>query len=386
MKIWLFLLGMAVIAPVRGQQVSSILLEENVEMDGLIQGPDRALYCGGGWNRSQIHRITQDGSRSVHASGLGGPIQPVFGEEDTLYVTNWSGNSLSTVSPEGDVLDTRPAGTGPHGLLRLENGDLLVSRNPVSSAGDIRRLRPDGSQEIWASGGSINRPGGMVRDAEGFVYAGNVYDGQITRISPDGTHEPFATIPSVGQYKIGQMALAGGFIYATALSGHRVYRVSPDGEVEVFAGTGTQGQLDGPALEARFRHPNGICASSEGDTLFVIETLASTDRVRVITGLEQVSVSGRNDNTLPGVIELLPAAPNPFNPATRIRWRQATPGEIRLLVYDISGGLRMNVIRDQGAGEHSLHLDAGAWPGGLYLVHLVHASGLGETQKVLLLK
>ena len=68
-----------------------------------------------------------------------------------------------------------------------------------------------------------------------------------------------------------------------------------------------------------------------------------------------------------------------------IRYRLSEAGFVRLTVYD---GLGREMTRIQGhreAGPHRLTVDAGRWPGGVYLVRL-EAAGLRRTRKMLLIR
>lgn len=88
---------------------------------------------------------------------------------------------------------------------------------------------------------------------------------------------------------------------------------------------------------------------------------------------------------------LYPAAPNPFNPRTRVRFELSRPGFTRLAVYDLGGRrVRSLLARSLAAGEHEV-----TWNGrddadapvasGVYLVRL-RGDDFVETQRVTLLK
>jgi hypothetical protein len=94
---------------------------------------------------------------------------------------------------------------------------------------------------------------------------------------------------------------------------------------------------------------------------------------------------------LPNQVRLLPAAPNPFNPSTTIRFELPSSGEIRLNVYSISGRLVRNLASGTWpAGYHRV-----TWKGqderghrvssGVYLYELVY-EGHRDVRKMLLVK
>lgn len=92
------------------------------------------------------------------------------------------------------------------------------------------------------------------------------------------------------------------------------------------------------------------------------------------------------DPVLAAGLELLPAAPNPFNPATTLRWRQEATAALRLEVLDLLG--RSVALLHDGpaaAGEHEAAFDGAGLPSGVYMTRL-SGEGRMETGKLLLLK
>jgi flagellar hook assembly protein FlgD len=88
---------------------------------------------------------------------------------------------------------------------------------------------------------------------------------------------------------------------------------------------------------------------------------------------------------------LLPNAPNPFNPSTRIHFQVARPGRVDLAIYDVNGRL-VRTLADGHleAGPHALiwdgHDDADRLASsGIYFVRL-HAGSRTDSRRVVLLK
>jgi tetratricopeptide (TPR) repeat protein len=65
------------------------------------------------------------------------------------------------------------------------------------------------------------------------------------------------------------VTIARGDLYVTSFQGHRIYRITRDGAVTPVAGSGSIGEVDGPALEAAFTFPNGIAAGPGQDRVYV---------------------------------------------------------------------------------------------------------------------
>ena len=93
----------------------------------------------------------------------------------------------------------------------------------------------------------------------------------------------------------------------------------------------------------------------------------------------------------PPMTRLLGAAPNPFNPSTRITFALATPGAAVLRIYDGAGRL-VRVLRSPalGAGEHALTWDGrdgsgSALASGIYRVRM-DGTRVGEVVPITLVK
>ncbi len=88
---------------------------------------------------------------------------------------------------------------------------------------------------------------------------------------------------------------------------------------------------------------------------------------------------------------LSPNFPNPFNASTRIAYRLATPGLVRLVIYNTLGQpLRTLVDHVQTAGTYQVHWDALDQGGarvaaGVYFTRLHHPGGV-QTRRLLYLK
>jgi len=88
---------------------------------------------------------------------------------------------------------------------------------------------------------------------------------------------------------------------------------------------------------------------------------------------------------------LLDAVPNPFNPATELSFEMASPGQVRLKVYDAAGRLVVTLLDEQfNAGRYSVNWDGGDASGrmsaaGVYLYRLEVGEYTG-TKRMTLIK
>jgi len=72
---------------------------------------------------------------------------------------------------------------------------------------------------------------------------------------------------------------AQGNVYVADTANHRIRKITPDGAVTTLAGSGTPGNADGPATEARFRGPEEVTVDSAGN-VYVADT--GNHRIRKI--------------------------------------------------------------------------------------------------------
>lgn len=90
---------------------------------------------------------------------------------------------------------------------------------------------------------------------------------------------------------------------------------------------------------------------------------------------------------IPTELILHPAAPNPFNPGTRIRFELPVGGPTSVAVYTADGRMVRQLVNGTlPAGEHGVFFDGGGLSSGVYLISLQDASGWRMTRTVTLLK
>ncbi len=92
---------------------------------------------------------------------------------------------------------------------------------------------------------------------------------------------------------------AEGKIIIAEFGAHRITQVDPDGKLTIRAGDGTKGDLDGPALKAKFNGPHNLVIAKNGD-IYVADTFnhkvrkidAKTGDVTTIAGTGKKGFSG----------------------------------------------------------------------------------------------
>jgi hypothetical protein len=99
-----------------------------------------------------------------------------------------------------------------------------------------------------------------------------------------------------------------------------------------------------------------------------------------LVGITQLS------NEIPGRFELFQNFPNPFNPATKIRYMITESVNVKLEVYNTLGEkVAMPVNKKQNAGTYEVFFDGSGLPSGVYF-YILEAGELSRTNKMMLIK
>ena len=95
---------------------------------------------------------------------------------------------------------------------------------------------------------------------------------------------------------------------------------------------------------------------------------------------------GIYSGSLPSYFKLEQNFPNPFNPATRIKYQLPVSSEISLKIYDINGAIvKILVNKFQSAGNYTAEFEAEDLAGGIYF-YTLSAGKISETKKMILIK
>lgn len=95
----------------------------------------------------------------------------------------------------------------------------------------------------------------------------------------------------------------------------------------------------------------------------------------------QVSALNLTTNTT-GQVQMMAAAPNPFQGQTTLQYRLEAPQQINISLYDVNGRqLATLVDQPQEAGTYTVDWQAGQYPEGVYFARAV--SGSGETLQII---
>jgi len=165
-----------------------------------------------------------------------------------VYIADTKNYKIRKISPNGQV--TTVAGIGTFGVT---NGIAALAQFgfPAGIA-----VNANGSI-IYVSDRMTNTirkiENGMVSTFAGMVYAPGSNDGQGTAAKFD--HPNGLAIDA-----------AGNILVADEFN-NKIRRITPSGSVTTVAGSGSAGSTDGPALQASFKSPWGVCVLGNGDIL-----------------------------------------------------------------------------------------------------------------------
>ncbi|MEL6611278.1 MAG: T9SS type A sorting domain-containing protein [Bacteroidota bacterium] len=344
--------------------------------DGLVLGPDGALYGSrfGGFPTPIGRTVTRvefpEAMTSIYADGFSRANGLTFGPDGTLYVANYNTGTVSAVTPDGNIslFGRAPGPTTVSGLLYDTARDVVVV---ASYDGNwVKTVDANGTFADVIDEG-LNFPAGLAFDDEGRLYVADFERGKIYRI--DG----YPDTPSLVQIAdlatdIGFLAYGGGQLFATGIDDNRVYEISLDGTVTVLAGTGTRATLDGPGDTAQFNRPNGIVATANGDTLYV-----SQAGDRALRRIVRTTTTSADDTQPESGVLLLAPAPNPTSGTAHLRFALDAPTNVSLTLIDLLGRQRQVLATGLlGAGEHARQIDTAGLASGVYVVVLRTTAGV----------
>ncbi|MEL6256883.1 MAG: SMP-30/gluconolactonase/LRE family protein [Bacteroidota bacterium] len=260
--------------------------EQEIGAGSLLLGPSGQLWMGDyniqrhvSMNSDTIYRlyrITEDGSFQEESTEYQVLAGNVFDSEFNLYQSDILNARILRKTP-GGVFDTLVANGyplfQPDGIYVDANKNIFVADQ---EAGNVVKIDPDGISSQFAFVGKS--PRGITADTEGNLYVSHNHEnGEISKVSPDGTVSILASLPvSIPEgyglpYKMwmGYIIFHEGFLYVAGMSSDRIYKISLDGEVEVFAGSGKRGIPRGGVRTANLNRPLGLAFSANGKKLYI---------------------------------------------------------------------------------------------------------------------
>ncbi len=285
------------------QHVSTIFNSTNMQVDDAIIMDKHGNIYGSHYMGSRVYKISPSGLVSIVKGGLNTPNGLALDSVENLYIVDNVGNRVYKLDSAGNQLFSTFV-SNPSGIIHDLNSDSMIitqygghALRKISSTGQVNNIP-------MFYGPPLNGPVGLCYGQDSSLYVGNFTDREIYRVDDDSLIY-VATIPGPSNSNLGFITHAGGFIYGTNFQTHKIYKVDPNhlDSVVLYSGS-TQGNTNGPLSSARFNGPNGIYASSGGDSLLISDF--NTGDIRLISGL----ITGVSENYLNRAFEVYP---NPSN-------------------------------------------------------------------------
>jgi sugar lactone lactonase YvrE len=288
--------------------------------------PEGQLTALAGWNTGN-----DDGAGS--AARFYGPGGAVTDSSGNLYVSDGANHTIRKISTAGMVTTfagragvhgfADGVGQGarfwnPDGLTMDRSGNLIVAD---SSNNTIRRITPAGIVTTVAGKPNVapdyvngnvsvarfNNPASVVTDHAGNIYAVDVFNQAIRKITPSGAVSTLAGFLYVGtedgtgtaarfNFPFQMVMDADENLYVTDTLNHTIRKITLSGEVTTFAGrAGTAGDTDGPLSGALFNDPVGIAIDKSGNMLVVanyaVRMITPAGMVTTVAGISGVQGS-----------------------------------------------------------------------------------------------
>ncbi|MEP0265995.1 T9SS type A sorting domain-containing protein [Dokdonia sp.] len=370
MKKWKLTLIIALLATVNtlfSQEVTTLASIESNYGDGMIITPEGDILVSGGFNKTNILKITLEGEVTEHVTGLLGPVGMGFDSDGNLYVSNYTGNTISKVTPEGTITEFASDLDGPAGLIVTENDEILVTlfgANFSGTGSTVLKFDLEGNSEIYASGNGILDAIGITVDENQDLFITNFVGGNVIKVD---TAQNIETIATVAGAQINQIVYSNEYVYIPSPNLRMIYRVNTgDGSVEHFAGSGGSSTTDGELLEAEFNFPNSCTVNEAGDTLYVLD-----GQVGLIRAID-LETLGLNDSENTIGVKLFS---NPQNDSITIQATLINAQKYTVSVYDTAGQLVKTAEGSIQNGNLQSILSTSTWSKGVYVVKIK----IGET-------
>ncbi|MCG8327828.1 MAG: T9SS type A sorting domain-containing protein [Chitinophagales bacterium] len=350
--ILLFVFNLGVLS---AQEVSTLVNASDKTFEAIHWHEDGRIYSVD-FNNGRLYQIFTDGTVQTLLTGIANPAGGGFGEDGAFYYSALAAGTIHQYDLDGTVTTIATGLLQPTGILESNSPDTLYVGQYAGNS-IVKVSKSSGQKSVLASGNGINGPDAVIYDGMGDLLVANFNNNVINRVSLGGAVSSFANLAVSGF--AGYITRVGDHFYIPSIEGRRVYKISMDGEVELFAGNGSQGNVDGMAMEASFDSPNGIVGNPAGDTILVTDG----NRIRMITNL-----TGPTSVKTPNLIKELELSPNPAEDTVEISWNGFGFKDATILeVIDMNGKVVHSTVL-QATTTYQLSLKGIS--SGMYMVSL----------------
>jgi hypothetical protein len=225
---------------------------------------------------------------------------------------------------------------------------------------------------------------------KGNNYGWNIMEGFACYNPPSGCNQTGLTLPVKDYTHSVGISITGGYVYRglarPELNGAYVYADYGSGRIWMLRYDGSNLTADSLLLQAPFTISS--FGTDQQNELYVVGY--STGNIYRFN--RSVPVGIFPELPKPIAFSLEQNFPNPFNPATTIRYILPARATIRLEVFDLLGqSVRLLSAGEESPGVHQVRFEAGNLPSGIYIyrLHAVPAEpggGFFSTRKFVLLR
>ncbi|GHU83901.1 hypothetical protein FACS189468_9440 [Spirochaetia bacterium] len=191
---------------------------------GIAVDPEGNLYVSN-WSGGSVSKLDTKGNHTIFALNMGSPAGLAFDNDGNLYVADYSQDVIYRIAQnKNKVIFARGLHT-PTGISFNKNGELLVANR---SSNEIVKVNASGRVELVAKG--MRTPVGVVEDLDGNLYVTN-YGGSIIKVFADGTVRPFSN--DFGRPGVGIDISSQNEIFATDNGDGCVRLLLPNGSTRI---------------------------------------------------------------------------------------------------------------------------------------------------------
>jgi len=193
---------------------------------GLAIDQSGNLYVSN-WSGGSVTKVDAAGNYSTFAGGMGSPAGLAFDYAGNLYAADYAQDVIYKITPAGEKSSFAQGLHTPAGIAFTHAGDLLVSNR---SSNEIVKITPAGKIESVAKG--MRTPVGVAEDPDGNLYVTN-YGGGIIKVTPEGAISTLST--QFGRPGVGIDSSRQYGIFAADNGDGCVRRLAPDGSTKIVA-------------------------------------------------------------------------------------------------------------------------------------------------------
>lgn len=178
------------------------------------------------WSGGTVTKIDINGEYSVYADNIKAPAGLAFDLNGNLYIADYSGDVIYIVSKDGIKRIFAEGLHTPTGISFNQKGELLVANR---GSDEIVKIDSTGKSILVAAG--MQTPVGVVEDTNGDLYVTN-YGGVIIKVMPNGSTETFSK--DFGRPGVGIDISSQNTLFATDNGDGCVRAINADGTTETI--------------------------------------------------------------------------------------------------------------------------------------------------------